>query len=164
MRRFLIFLFAAGCLAVLPTAAQEEAALPEGRFGAGIIIGEPTGFSGKYWFNETSAVDLALAWSFYGGGEIYVHGDYLHHMHDLLVVTRGSLPVYFGAGLKAKIWSSENKFDEGGATLTLRIPVGISYLFDEYPLELFVEIVPGFEIVPDFSFDPGGGVGIRYYF
>ena len=36
-----------------------------GRFGAGIIIGEPTGASLKYWLNDTMAVDGAFGWSFH---------------------------------------------------------------------------------------------------
>jgi hypothetical protein len=32
-------------------------------FGLGLILGEPTGLSLKYWFDEERAVDGALAWS-----------------------------------------------------------------------------------------------------
>jgi hypothetical protein len=31
-------------------------------FGVGIILGEPTGLSGKYWLTEKTAVDAAVAW------------------------------------------------------------------------------------------------------
>ncbi len=36
----------------------------EHRFGAGIILGEPTGVSLKYWLNDTMAIDGAIGASF----------------------------------------------------------------------------------------------------
>jgi len=35
----------------------------EKRLGVGVIVGEPTGASVKYWLNDTLAVDGAAGWS-----------------------------------------------------------------------------------------------------
>ena len=34
-------------------------------FGAGFILGEPTGVSAKLWLSKDDAIDYAAAWSFY---------------------------------------------------------------------------------------------------
>src|SRR5258706_11060011 len=74
----------------------------EPRFGAGVILGEPTGASLKYWLNDTMAIDGAIGASFYHETDLGIHGDILWHNFDLLPVPRGKLPVYFGVGARVK--------------------------------------------------------------
>ena len=45
----------------------------------------------------------------------------------------------------------------------IRIPVGLSYLFANSPLEFFVEVVPLLDLSPDTELDFNGGLGLRYY-
>jgi len=52
------------------------------KFGIGIMLGEPTGISLKYWINRDTAVAGGLAWSL--GGYLHVHGDFLIHNRRLL--------------------------------------------------------------------------------
>ncbi len=42
---------------------SSTASAKNGNFGLGVIIGEPTGISGKLWLNNKHAVDGAVAWS-----------------------------------------------------------------------------------------------------
>jgi hypothetical protein len=125
-------------------------------FGLGIIAGEPTGISGKYWSDNTTAVDAAVAWSFEKKGFFQIHADYLYHSFDLIKVKSGNLPVYYGVGGSFKL----NSDDE----LAVRIPVGLNYHFPNAPVDIFVEIVPMLDLVPDSDFGMNGAVGIRYFF
>ena len=67
-----------------------------GKLGVGIVIGEPTGGSIKYWLNDTLAVDGAVGWSSHDNTDLYAHSDLLWHNFDLFPVARGRLPVYIG--------------------------------------------------------------------
>jgi hypothetical protein len=125
-------------------------------FGLGIIIGEPTGISFKKWTGSTTAIDGAVAWSFSGQDALHLHVDYLIHNFDMITVERGRLPVYFGLGARLKL--------EDRTIFSVRIPVGVCYLFDKAPLDVFFELVPMFDLVPDTDFKLSGSIGIRYYF
>ena len=46
----------------------------------------------------------------------------------------------------------------------VRFVGGINYWTPEYPIELFIELVPILEVTPDTDFDWDTGVGFRYYF
>lgn len=125
-------------------------------FGLGAVFGEPTGLSAKLWTSDKTAVDGALAWSFAGSGYMHIHADFLIHSFDLISVSKGKLPLYFGIGAYMNFAS-----DLG---LGIRVPLGIAYHFDSAPLDIFAEVAPGLSLLPGTSFDFGGGIGIRYYF
>src|SRR5262245_47616236 len=57
-----------------PAAAQPQ----ESRvFGLGIIIGDPTGVSGKYLVSPEFAVDGAIGFGLIGEGHLHMHVDFL---------------------------------------------------------------------------------------
>jgi hypothetical protein len=127
-------------------------------FGIGVIAGEPTGITGKYMLNESNAIDAGVGWKTRGDSEFHIYADYLFHLYDLIKVPKGSLPLYFGGGLR---WvDRENKDNEFG----IRIPVGLEYLFENVSLGAFAEVVPVLDLTPDTEFNLEGGIGIRYYF
>jgi len=66
--------------------------------GLGVIVGEPTGISGKLWLSGKTAIDGAVAWSFDKNAKLQVHGDFLIHKFDLIIVDKGRLPLYYGIG------------------------------------------------------------------
>lgn len=124
--------------------------------GLGVIFGEPTGLSAKLWTSERTAVDGAVAWSFAGNGWLHVHTDFLIHNYDLIDVSQGALPVYFGLGGFVTFAS-----DLG---LGARVPFGLAYQFEDAPLDIFVEVVPGLSLFPGIGFYMSGGIGVRYFF
>ncbi len=69
-----------------------------GKFGAGIVVGEPTGPTVKYWLNDTMAIDGTLGWSLRDDDNIYLNADILWHNFDLFQPTRGRAAVYYGVG------------------------------------------------------------------
>jgi hypothetical protein len=127
-------------------------------FGIGALIGEPTGLSLKAWLDDRSAIDAGVAWSFRRDDSFSAHADYLIHCWDLIPVSKGKLPLYFGVGGRVLL-------ERGRDTrFGVRAPVGLSYMFENTPLELFVEVGPIFDVAPKTQFSLTGGIGVRYYF
>jgi hypothetical protein len=124
-------------------------------FGIGMILGDPTGISLKGWVNDINAVDATVSWSFYKAGFFNVTADYVWHF-DLIPVTRGRFPLYVGPGASIGIG---NDFWLGA-----RVPVGLDYMFEGAPVDLFIEIVPVMNLVPSTNFHFNGGIGARFFF
>ncbi|MEZ5072657.1 MAG: hypothetical protein R2751_17290 [Bacteroidales bacterium] len=123
--------------------------------GLGLILGEPTGLSAKFWTTEKTAVDAAAAWSLVGSGYLRVHADMVVHNYSI-DVSKGRLPLYFGLGAKLTLASSPG--------LGIRVPLGMAYQFADAPFDVFAEIVPVLELMPASGFVVEGAVGIRYFF
>lgn len=167
MRLFILILL----LAALPTKADTPGA---GSLGAGIIIGAPTALTGKYWVNNSEAVDFGL--SFWGGSGFFMYGDYHWTMKGLFGNrTRfvSQLTPYIGAGGGIVTWNEyrgcggkwscpENRTT--GSLFLARVPVGVEWYPADPPIGVFVELVPGITIVPSTWGYLDFGIGIRYYF
>ncbi|GAH05029.1 unnamed protein product, partial [marine sediment metagenome] len=95
----------------------------EHNIGIGLIFGEPTGLSIKYWLNKNNALDLALAWSFAENLSFTIYADYLFHIYDILNFENKQFPLYFGIGANLN-------FDIENLVLKCRIPLGITYIFN----------------------------------
>lgn len=128
----------------------------EGKVGLGLIFGEPSGVSFKYWTGRTTAFDAGAAWSFVDGGAFQIHGDFLLHNFDIFKVERGKMALYYGIGGRIKL--------DDDTIVSLRVPVGISYKFEKTDIELFMEVVPMLNLAPSTDADIAGGIGFRYYF
>jgi hypothetical protein len=140
----------------------------EDGFGLGVILGEPTGISVKKWITNEHAVDGAAAWSFSENDSFQLHADYLIHNFGILKPgdIGGRLPLYCGVGARIKLEShdNENGRNNHDELLGVRIPFGISYIFANAPVDLFAEIVPILDLVPDTDFELNGAIGARFYF
>ena len=126
-------------------------------FGLGVILGEPTGISAKNWINRTTAFDFAVAWSFEGEDSFTFHADYLIHRFDIFNMETGTLPLYYGFGGRLK-------FEENDSSLGARFPIGLNYHFQDATLDMFLEIVPVMQLVPETDFKMNGAIGVRYFF
>lgn len=125
-------------------------------FGLGIILGEPTGISGKLWTGYGKAIDGAVAWSFDDENAVYLHGDFLFHKFYQYKEWRHRLLPYYGIGGRLKF---EDKTKVG-----IRIPLGMNYLLVNSPLDFFIEVVPLLDLAPSTEFSLDGAIGIRYFF
>jgi hypothetical protein len=151
-----IFFLALAALFLAPQALAQDKG-----FGVGAIAGDPFGFTGKYWINQTRAVDGAVAWRLDDNNSFQLHADYLFHDSQLLKTKNFALPAYVGIGPKF-VFDDEDHNDD--TSFGLRVPVGLSYPFKRDPIELFAEIAPGMDIAPNAEFDLNWGVGFRFYF
>jgi hypothetical protein len=148
-------------------------------FGLGIMIGAPTGLSGKYYLGPDTALDFGLGWvGGYGNHRgVHVHADFLWHPISLVSADAFELPLYLGVG--GRFWSFDhyhrNDRDwHDGAALGVRGPFGIAFDFNDVPIDIFFELV----LVLDVEFDDdrfdddhdgihlrlNGALGFRYYF
>jgi hypothetical protein len=139
--------------------------------GAGIIIGGPTGISGKFWTSNSNAIDLSLgwsnsgAWTRFGTGYVYYSTETLFHFnadyvwHSFHVIeSRERFPLYYGVGLH---------FDDGNTVPTafgVRAVGGIEWMPRTVPLDIFLEIAPVFYMSPTTGMGMDAGFGARYFF
>lgn len=126
--------------------------------GAGLILGDPSGLSVKYWTSESNAIDLAIGYSFIGrGAGLGIHLDYLYHV-DNLIKSEETLIVYYGYGLRFRFPDNNpNVFGVRGVGGVLWYPKNL-------PIDVFAEIAPSFRLLPDAALDFSFGIGSRYYF
>jgi hypothetical protein len=130
-------------------------------FGAGIIVGEPTGFAFKDWISPVSAIDAGLGWSFVDNGSTHIHVDYLYHNFNIIKTTESKVPIYFGVGGRLKFRNEDRVADN---RFGVRVPVGIAYLFRTVPVDVFLEIVPVMDLSPETKLSFNSAFGVRYYF
>lgn len=133
--------------------SEAEAQYRPGNTELGIILGEPTGISLKFWQSRSTAIDAAVAWSFGQNESVHLHASYLVHNH--LDVDTGTLYFFYGIGARALL-RDDPKF---GA----RIPVGLQYIFPSTRLSMFFEVAPIMDLIPATSFGVSGGIGVRYF-
>lgn len=126
------------------------------KIGAGIIVGEPTGFSFKYWLTEKTALDAGLAWSFLDENAFQFQADYLIHNFTLIKISEGKLPFYFGIGGRLKF--------SNDVTFGIRVPVGLAYILKDAPIDVFLEFVPILDLLPKTDFTISAAIGGRYFF
>ena len=142
--------------------AQEEG------LGVGIMVGEPTGLSLKKWVGGNRAIDAGVAWSTSENDSLHLHADYLVHNPDLLATPDkdGRFLLYCGIGARMKLEEDNNgRGRNNDDTLVgIRVPFGISYQFSKAPVDIFAEIVPVLDVVPDTEFDLSAAIGARFYF
>jgi hypothetical protein len=127
-------------------------------FGLGIMLGEPSGLSGKLWSGGNNAFDFGLAWSTGKNSGMAFHADYVWHKMDMINVDEGALPFYYGVGVRYR--DRDNSDDNIG----IRVPFGLDYLFAQSAFDVFLEIVPILDLSPDTDFDINVAIGGRYFF
>lgn len=159
MKKFLILLL--GLVSISAQAKDDGLGL-----GIGIIAGTPTGLSLKKWTSDNRAIDAAAEWSTSGKNKFYFHANYLIHNFDVLRPEdiTGKLPVYYGIGGYIELNEDTSGNSNDDDILAVRIPLGVSYLFSDAPIELFAEVVPTMEISPDTDLGMDAAVGGRFYF
>lgn len=133
---------------------------PKGkRFGVGLHLGEPTGFTLKGYVSKRFAIDGIVAWSFVDEAFTLI-GDATFEILDIPVDSQViTLPFYAGAGVKVGI---NDKNDD--TVVAIRVPVGVAVQWVNTPVEIFLEIAPGVGVAPETNFDLTGGIGARFYF
>ncbi|WP_245683922.1 hypothetical protein [Rhodohalobacter halophilus] len=118
----------------------------------GVIIGEPTGVSAKFWTSGRSAIDLGVAWSLGDSGNMHLHSDYLWHFWS-----DSGVAFYTGLGGRL-LFDNDTQF-------AARIPIGLQ-LNVARRLSLFFELAPTLPVMPETqsNFDINGGAGVRLRF
>lgn len=127
-------------------------------FGFGIMIGEPTGFNAKYWLNNDNAFDAGLAYSFAKKhSAVSMHADYLYHAFEV-IKSNYRLPIYYGFGARLRFIENEDN------SLGARGVIGVAWLSDKLPIDVFFEFVPVFNLFPATALNLDLAFGARFYF
>jgi hypothetical protein len=129
------------------------------RVGVGLEFGAPIGVNAKYWLTDNLAVDGLFGWSPFSHSTLEIHADFLVHNFNLVKLPTGQLPLYVGMGLLGRV-----RDDGRGNLAGFRFPIGASYMFENFPIDIYGEFAPEIIFAPFSrgSFDIA--VGIRYWF
>jgi hypothetical protein len=171
-RAVLVTLAAAVVLAATLSTAEARARPSRGArfeanktFGLGLMLGAPTAVCGKLFLGPDTALDFGVGayyhWRDRDG--LHVHGDFLWHPVVLARTPDFWLPLYFGVGLRFLDLSDNNRDSHVG----VRVPVGLSFDFENLPLDIFLEVALVLDILVDNDNDRGdfaGAFGARYWF
>ena len=144
-------------------ATGESRPADKGTLGVGLVIGEPTGISGKLYLEDDQAIQAAIGPAFIGGG-IALHGEFVIHPWILQDREAFVLPVYLGPGVRFVNYYGGRDGESSFAVGALGV-VGMLFDLKEVPLDVFVELGGGAE----YNFTDGWGpvlnvgAGVRYY-
>ena len=153
------------------------------KFGLGLELGDLAGLTGKLFVTPNQALDFGIG-SIYRGyyvnnldnGGLHLYADYLFHPFVLTKTEPFELPFYIGVG--GRFWNFGYGCDNRGNctdanVFGVRVPVGITFDFNNVPLDIFIQVVPTLDfyrgyyingnqrsvyVDVDFTF------GIRYWF
>jgi hypothetical protein len=138
--------------------------------GVGLNLGNiETGVTAKMWASQKTAVQMALG-ARPEGNALRLNVDltfspYMWHSSD----SQYGLPFYFGVGgTVGHTFSSDVR--PSSTEAGVRVPLGMSILVRNNPVELFFEIAPEFTVRSSSAADQGkytfyadGAIGVRYY-
>jgi len=157
MKKILKSLAAVSLILIFMLPADAQAQLRQQvtkNFGIGAMFGEPTGVTVKVWSGNNVAFDVGGAWSLASSDQdLHLHASMLFHswFND-----RPNVAFYYGIGGRI-LFADDSK-------IGVRIPFGLTYVMGRLPLDLFVEVAPILDLVPDTGFAGNGAVGARIYF
>lgn len=129
----------------------------KGDFGMGIILGNPTAFSIKWWTGNKTAIDASLGYHYGNMNHLHLNSDLLFHIRTI-EKEQEILKVYVGPGVGMGFISD--------LSITARAPVGAALYLNSLPLELFAELVPLVQLIGpgNTRFMMDGYIGARWYF
>ncbi len=126
-------------------------------YGFGVMIGEPTGISAKYWFDTETAVSGGLAYSILSGNsKVSLHADYIYHLPGIIDFKNEEIPFYYGFGFRLRTG--------GSSSLGVRGVTGFVWQRNDYPVDIFLEAAPVFLLLPETKLEVDFALGARYYF
>ena len=137
-------------------------------FGLGVMLGAPTGLSGKFFVSPQHAFDFGVgAIRYYRHRDgLHLHFDYLWHPIALVKARPFWMPLYFGLG--GRVFDFDDDANDEGLAIGIRAPVGLALDFNNVPLDVFFELALVVDFFIDYrdenAVDVNGAVGVRYWF
>lgn len=131
----------------------------------GVVLGSPTGISGKIGLGGNRSVDGVLAYSLADNRSLEFHADYLiENAHAFHINASSPLMLYFGIGARMAVIDHNHHRHDGDLALGPRAPIGLNYKIVNPNLEFFGELALCLDIVPETDASVEGGLGLRYRF
>jgi len=179
------FAIAFALLMVLGHAAEAQRARPHGfggekfeankKFGLGLELGEPTGITAKLFVAPDQALDFGLGDLYHGyyvdrnAAGLHLYVDYLWHPLVLTKAEAFYLPLYIGVG--GRFWDTDycDRANNCVSIFGIRAPVGISFDFNNVPLDIFLQLVPTLDFYRNYGphsvfLDIDFSFGVRFWF
>lgn len=132
--------------------------------GVGVIIGSPTGLSGKYFLSRRAAIAINAGWSFWPDAGIHLTIDNQFLFPGVIAGEHGkpleNVVPYLGIG--GRFRAKEKDDDDTDFHIGIRFGGGIEYHVSQFGI--FLELYPVVDILPGTEFDFEGGLGGRIYF
>lgn len=145
------------CLVLLmTTAAYAE------DFALGVILGDPSGLSGKMKLNGAHSMDGALAYSSGKHSGMQFHADYLWDRARSWSTTQGPLDMYYGLG--GRLISYNDDKDKSQISIGPRGSLGLNFNINNPNIEFFGELAMILEVTPNMTADLDAGIGARIRF
>jgi hypothetical protein len=132
----------------LPAQADEP-----NEFGAGIVLGEPSGVNMQFYWDNNQAIDLTAAWSF--SDWLTVAGDF--QIYNYLLDAPREWRWFYGIG------SYMTFPEDDDLTWGVRIPFGVKYHFPYSIVDVWAEAAPGLELLEDTEAIFQGGIGVTFW-
>lgn len=144
------------CFLVQSSFAREE-------YQLGVVLGAPTGLSGKMSLGGNRYIDAAFAYSLADDLGLELHADYLvENAHAFHINAASPVMLYFGIGGRVAVIDKGRH--DGDLAFGPRAPIGLNYKMVNPNLEFFGELALCMDLVPDTNTDLEGGLGVRYRF
>lgn len=135
--------------------ARAEAAL-------GVVIGDPTGLSGRVALDGRHSLEGALAYSTGHYDGLHIHGTYLWDRARSFSTTEGPIDLYYGLGVR--LIAVNRGSQDGKIALGPRAPLGLLYNFNDPNVEIFGELSLALDLTPKTDVDLDVGIGVRIRF
>lgn len=133
------------------------------QYQLGVMLGEPTGISGKYQLGNNRSVDALLAYSLDNDFGLVLHADYLFEKaRSFNLGEFGPLDLYYGIG--GRIINIKHGKHKDELAIGPRAPIGLSYDLNNPNLQFFGELAIAFDLIPRTEVDLQGGLGVRIKF
>ena len=136
--------------------AQAENAL-------GIVLGDPTGLSGRFNLDSEHSLEGALAITSEHYHGLHLHGTYLWDQARTFHL-QNSNPFYMYYGLGARIISIDRGEHDGEIALAARAPIGLLIKINNPNLEFFGELAAALNVTPNVNADLDVAIGCRIRF
>ena len=165
MKKIILFILIISGIIFTNSYAQS----PENKnFGFGLILGDPTGLTLKFWTQRNNAFVIDVGASYFGSPRIGV--DYLWHF-DAFKSNIAKLYAGFGGVVgigqgRGFYYTEHHGFyyrSDNGIGLGVRGVFGVNVIPRNSPLELFFEVGLLLGLSPSSGSAGDVGLGIRYY-
>ncbi len=95
----------------------------------------------------------------------HLHMDYLFHNYNV-IRAKHPFPIYYGPGLRLNMWDYHHPYygREWDSEFGIRMVIGLAFMPRNAPFDLFFELAPVLNLIPNTRFKPEVGLGARFWF
>lgn len=129
--------------------------------GVGFQAGDPTGLNLHFRGTKPMRLDFLFAWDFSDRDRnfffVNVHGLFFKPLS-----TSPKFNFYYGPGGYVGVRERNRRDKDDETVVGLSGNFGLNVEIDRF--DIFIQLTPRLDLVPDTNFDMGGGIGARFFF